>query len=150
MYVVVVGCGRVGSTVAREMLGEGHRVSCLDEDPEAQTRLEVGLDGAWEDLGGEFTVGTGLEIDALLAAGIERADVFVASTGGDNTNIVISQIAQRRFNVETVISRVLDPLRAKWYSEQGLNTVCPTRVAIEMVSDRVRAAAAADATGAAG
>lgn len=120
------------------MLLEGHRVSCLDEDPEALTRLGVGLDASWIDLGGEFTVGTGLEIDALLAAGIEGADVFVASTGGDNTNIVISQIAQRRFRVPTVIARILDPLRASWYEQQGLTTVCPTRVAIEMVGDRVR------------
>lgn len=137
---MVVGCGRVGSTVAREMLLEGHEVSCLDEDPESLTRLEVGLEGGWVERGGGFTVGTGLEIDALTAAGIDRADVFVASTGGDNTNIVISQLAQRRFRVPTVIARVLDPLRAAWYEQQGLNTVCPTRVAIEMVSDRVRAA----------
>ncbi len=147
MFVVVVGCGRVGSTVAREMLGEGHRISCLDSDPEALTRLEVGLDGSWTDFGGEFTVGTGLEIDALTAAGIEKADVFISSTGGDNTNIVIAQIAQRLFKVPTVIARVLDPLRAKWYEQQGLNTVCPTRVAIEMVNDQVRAAAAPAAAG---
>lgn len=142
MFIVVVGCGRVGSTVARDMLADGHTVSCLDSDPEALTRLEVGLDEPWQDLGGEFTVGTGLEIDALTEAGIERADVFIASTGGDNTNIVIAQIAQRRFSVPTVIVRVLDPLRAQWYEEQGLNTVCPTRVAIEMVNERVRGALA--------
>lgn len=140
MFIVVVGCGRVGSTVSRDMLADGHTVSCLDSDPEALTRLEVGLDAPWQDLGGEFTVGTGLEIDALTAAGIERADVFIAATGGDNTNIVIAQIAQRRFEVPTVIVRVLDPLRARWYEEQGLNTVCPTRVAIEMVNERVRSA----------
>lgn len=126
--------------MARQMLLEGHDVSCLDEDPEALTRLEVGLEQGWEDIGGHFTVGTGLEIDALTAAGIERADVFVAATGGDNTNIVISQIAQRRFEVPAVVARILDPLRASWYEEQGLNTVCPTRVAIDMVSEQVRLA----------
>ena len=128
----------MGATVARDMLGEGHRVSCLDKDPEALTRLAVGLEQSWTDLGGEFTVGTALEIDALTAAGVEGADVFIAATGGDNTNIVVAQVAQRQFSVPTVIARVLDPLRAKWYEQQGLNTICPTRVAIEMVEEQVR------------
>jgi len=141
MFIVIVGCGRVGSSVARTMLREGHQVSCVDEDPEAHARLEVSLDSSWEDAGGQFTVGTGLELDALLAAGIERADAFIASTNGDNTNIVISQIAQRRFNVPTVIARILDPLRAEWYEKQGLATICPTRVAIEMLEAHVRDAA---------
>jgi trk system potassium uptake protein TrkA len=120
------------------MLGEGHDVSCLDEDPEAHTRLEVGLDKSWEDLGGRFTVGTGLETDALLSAGIERADAFIAATNGDNTNIVIAQIAQRRYEVPNVVARILDPLRAEWYSQQGLHTICPTRVAIDMLESAVR------------
>ncbi|HEX2265151.1 MAG TPA: NAD-binding protein, partial [Solirubrobacterales bacterium] len=101
----------------------------------------VGLERGWEDLGGQFTVGAGLETEALEAAGIEQADVFIASTDGDNTNIVISQIAQRRYEVPTVIARVLDPLRAEWYQRQGLNTVCPTRVAIDMLEGAVREAA---------
>ena len=141
MFVLVIGCGRVGSTVARYALREGHTVSCLDEDPESHARLEVGLDKGWEDLGGQFTVGTALEIDALLEAGVERADVFIASTDGDNTNIIISQIAQRRFQVPTVIARVLDPLRAEWYGRQGLHTICPTKVAIEMLDDALDKAA---------
>ena len=120
------------------MLEDGHEVSCLDEDPDSHARLELGLESSWEDEGGQFTVGTGLEIDALLTAGIEDADVFVASTNGDNTNIVIAQIAQRRFNVETVIARILDPYRASWYETQGLQTICPTRVAIEMLEADVR------------
>jgi trk system potassium uptake protein TrkA len=92
-------------------------------------------------MGGHFTVGTALEIEALTAAGIERADVFVASTNGDNTNIVIAQIAKRRFNVPKVVARILDPYRAKWYADQGLDTVCPTRVAIEMLEEEIRATA---------
>ena len=119
------------------MLKEGHEVSCLDEDPESHARLEVGLDKAWEDLGGRFTVGAGLETDALVAAGIEEADAFIASTDGDNTNIVIAQIAQRRYEVPTVIARILDPLRAEWYQQQGLHTICPTRVAIDMLEGAV-------------
>jgi trk system potassium uptake protein TrkA len=141
MFVLIVGCGRVGSSVARAMLREGHQVSCLDEDPESHARLEVGLEKSWEDLGGQFTVGAGLETEALEAAGIVEADVFIASTDGDNTNIVISQIAQRQYEVPTVIARVLDPLRAEWYQRQGLNTVCPTRVAIDLLEGEVRSAA---------
>ena len=138
MLILIVGCGRVGSSVARAMLREGHEVSCLDEDPESHARLEVGLEKSWEDLGGQFTVGAGLETEALEAAGIERADAFIASTDGDNTNIVIAQIAQKRYEVPTVIARVLDPLRAEWYQRQGLHTVCPTSVAIDMLETAVR------------
>jgi trk/ktr system potassium uptake protein len=137
VFILIVGCGRVGSSVARTMLREGHEVSCLDEDPESHARLEVGLEKGWEDLGGRFTVGAGLETEALVAAGIEEADAFIASTDGDNTNIVIAQIAQRRYGVPTVIARILDPLRAEWYARQGLRTICPTRVAIEMLESAI-------------
>ena len=77
-----------------------------------------------------------------MAAGIERADAFIASTNGDNTNIVIAQIAQRRYQCRTVIARILDPLRAEWYRPQGLHTICPTRVAIDMLENAVREGAA--------
>ncbi len=129
------------------MLRDGNEVSCLDEDPEAHARLEVSLDTSWEDSGGQFTVGTGLEIDALTAAGVERADAFIASTNGDNTNIIIAQIAKRQFNVPTVIARILDPLRAEWYEKQGVNTVCPTKVAIEMLEAQVRESGGGAPTG---
>ena len=138
MMVLIVGAGRVGSAVARSALANGHDVSVLDEDPEAIAQLEKGEDRSWEDLGGSFTVGTALEIDALLEAGIDRADAFVASTDGDNTNLVVAQIAKRRFEIPRVVVRVLDPLRAGWYREQGLTTVCPTQIAIEMLEDAVR------------
>ena len=117
-------------------------MSCLDEDPEAHARLEIGLEKSWEDMGGRFTVGTGLEIEALEEAGVAEADAFVAATDGDNTNIVIVQIAKQRFNVPTVIARILDPYRAEWYEQQGLHTICPTRVAIEMLETEVNEAAA--------
>jgi trk system potassium uptake protein len=138
MFVLIVGSGRVGSAIAKAMLAEGNEVSVLDEDPEAIALLDKGQDQTWEDLGGRFTVGTALEIDALLAAGIEQADAFVASTDGDNTNLVIAQIAKRRFNIERVVVRVLDPARARWYAEQGLQTVCPTQTAIELLEAAVR------------
>ncbi len=138
MFVVIVGCGRVGSAIAKSMLAEGNEVSVLDEDPDAIALLNRGQDDSWEERGGRFTEGTALEIDALLAAGIDHADAFVASTDGDNTNLVIAQIAKRRFEVDRVVVRVLDPARAKWYSEQGLQTVCPTQTAIELLEAAVR------------
>ena len=124
------------------MLSDGHEISVLDENPEAIALLDQGTERSWEDLGGSITVGTALEIDALLEAGIERADAFVASTDGDNTNLVIAQIAQRRFNVSKVVVRVLDPARAAWYGAQGLHTICPTQQAIEMLETAVREGAA--------
>src|SRR3954454_23101633 len=141
MFILIVGGGRVGSSLARTMLRDGHQVSCLDEDSEAHARLEIGLEKSWEDAGGQFTVGTGLEIEALQEAGIEQADAFVAATDGDNTNIVIAQIAKQQFNVPTVIARILDPYRAEWYEQQGIRPTCPTRVAIEMFEAEIREAA---------
>ena len=138
MFVMVVGCGRVGSAVAKTMQRDGNEVSVLDEDAEAIALLEKGQAQTWEEAGGSFTVGTALELDALIEAGIERADAFVASTDGDNTNLVIAQIAQRRFNVPKVVVRVLDPARARWYAEQGLQTICPTQTAIELLEQAVR------------
>jgi trk system potassium uptake protein TrkA len=132
MFVLVVGAGRVGSNVARRALAQGHTVSVLDEDPLSHERLDSGMDGTWEEGGGRFTVGHAMEIDALLEAGVEEADVFIASTDGDNTNLVIAQVAQRRFRVPKVLCRVMDPARASWYREQGLQTVCPTQQAIEL------------------
>ena len=138
MFVLIVGAGRVGSAVAKSALASGHEVSVLDEDPLSHERLDAGQTASWEDSGGQFTVGTALEIEALVQAGIERADVFIASTDGDNTNIIIAQIAQRRYEVPNVITRILDPLRAEWYERQGMHTVCPTRVAIDMLEGAVR------------
>jgi trk system potassium uptake protein len=130
--ILIVGAGRVGSSVARSMLAAGNEVSILDEDPLSHERLDSGMDTTWEDAGGRFTVGHGLEIDALREAGIDEADVFIASTDGDNTNLTIAQIAAKQFGVPKVIVRVMDPRRAEWYEEQGLHTICPTRYAIEM------------------
>jgi trk system potassium uptake protein TrkA len=135
MFVVIAGAGRVGSAVARSALSAGHEVSVLDEDPLSHERLDAGQPTSWEDAGGRFTVGTAIEIEALVEAGIADADLFIASTNGDNTNLVIAQIAQKRFNVPRVITRVMDPARATWYAEQGLETISPTKVAIEMFKD---------------
>jgi trk system potassium uptake protein TrkA len=137
MFILIVGSGRVGSAVAKRALDAGHEVSVLDSDPLSHERLDKDQTTTWEDAGGRFTVGTALEIDALMEAGIERADVFVAATSGDNTNLVIAQIAQRRFSVGKVVVRVADPARSAWYGEQGLHTVSPTQVAIDQASEIV-------------
>jgi trk system potassium uptake protein TrkA len=137
MFILIVGSGRVGSAIAKNMLKVGHEVSVLDESPEAHSLLEHDLDQSWEDAGGSFTVGTALEVEALREAGIERADVVVCSTDGDNTNLIVAQIARRRFMIGKVVVRVHDPYRADWYREQGLHTVCPTQVAIELLTDAV-------------
>ena len=96
------------------------------------------------DFPGEFIQGVALETTVLEAAGIERADAFVAATNGDNTNLVIAQIARDRYQVQCVIVRVLDPARARFYEERGLVTVCPTRTAIDRMSEALRAFATAD------
>jgi len=132
MFVLIVGAGRVGAAVAKRALARGHEVSVLDEDPLSHERL-VEVEGrTWEDAGGIFTVGTALEVDALIEAGVQRADVFIASTDGDNTNLTVAQIVKRRFGIEKVLCRVMDPARAAWYAEQGLHTISPTQHAIEM------------------
>lgn len=139
-YILIVGAGRVGSRVARSMLAKGHDVSVLDEDPLSHERLDSGMQSTWEDGGGRFTVGHAMEIDALREAGIEQADVFIASTDGDNTNLTIAQIADKQFKVAKVLARVMDPARARWYQEQGLQTICPTSYAIEMFERELQGA----------
>jgi trk system potassium uptake protein TrkA len=131
MFILIVGAGRVGSAVAKRALDAGHDVSVLDSDPLSHERLDKDQSISWEDAGGRFTVGAALEVDGLVEAGIEQADVFLAATRGDNTNLVIAQLAQRRFNVPRVVVRVADPARAAWYGEQGLITICPTQHAID-------------------
>jgi trk system potassium uptake protein TrkA len=139
MFILIVGAGRVGSAVAKRALEAGHEVSVLDSDPLSHERLDKDQSTTWEDAGGRFTVGAALEVDGLKEAGIEEADVFLAATRGDNTNLVIAQLAQRRFNVQRVVVRVADPGRAAWYGEQGLVTICPTQVAIDQAEQVVLA-----------
>jgi trk system potassium uptake protein TrkA len=139
VFILIVGCGRVGSAVAKRALAAGQEVSVMDSDPLSHERLDKDQMTTWEDSGGRFTVGTALEIDGLIEAGIEEADVFLAATRGDNTNLVIAQIAQRRFKVPRVVVRVADPGRAAWYAEQGLLTICPTQQAIDQAERLVMA-----------
>jgi trk system potassium uptake protein TrkA len=139
MFILIVGAGRVGSAVARKALEAGHQVSVLDSDPLSHERLDKDQSTTWEDAGGLFTVGAALETDGLEAAGIDQADIFMAATRGDNTNLVIAQVARRRYNVDRVVVRVADPARAAWYAEQGLLTICPTQHAIDQAEQVVLA-----------
>ena len=131
MKCLIIGCGRVGSTVAKNMAAEGWDVVAVDEKEEALSRLG-------EQWGGGFIVGHGMDVNVLRAAGIEEADAVVVATDGDNTNIVIGQVAQKRFGIDCTIVRVLDPARADFYASRGLRTVCPTSTAIDVLSEAVR------------
>ena len=131
MKAIVIGCGRVGSAVALQLDREGWDVTAVDEKQEALGRLG----DSWA---GGFVVGHGMDIAVLREAGIEEADGVVVATDGDNTNIVIGQVAQRRFDIQCVVVRVLDPARADWYAQRGLRTVCPTQTAIDVLTDAVR------------
>ena len=132
MKALVIGCGRVGSSVARALDGDGWDVTAVDESEEALGRLGDN----WE---GGFVVGHGMDLEVLLHAGIEGADAVVVSTSGDNTNLVVGQLATKRFEIPTVVLRILDPARATLYSGLGLLIVCPTQTAISELIDVVRA-----------
>jgi trk system potassium uptake protein len=129
---IVIGCGRVGSSVAIQLDGSGWDVTVIDENEDALGRLGE----SWT---GGFLVGHGMDLRLLREAGIEEADAVVVCTDGDNTNIVIAQVAQLQFQVPTVIARLLDPARAQFYAARGLRIVNPTSAAIESLVGSVRA-----------
>jgi trk/ktr system potassium uptake protein len=131
---VVIGCGRVGSSVAKGLAADGWDVTVVDEDEDALARLGA----AWR---GGFVVGHGMDVTVLERAGVSEADAAVVATDGDNTNIVIGQVLTLRYGIETVVVRVLDPARAKLYSDRGMRIVSPTQTAISELLDTVRAAA---------
>ena len=130
MKALVIGCGRVGSTVSKRLAKSGWDVTVVDEKEEALSRLG-------EDWRGGFITGHGMDVTVLREAGIEDADAVIVATDGDNTNIVIGQVAQKRFDVKCVVVRLLDPKRAEFYAERGLRTVCPTSTAIDVLTDAV-------------
>jgi trk system potassium uptake protein TrkA len=132
MKLIVIGCGRVGSTIAKRFASEGWEVTAVDENETALSRLG-------ENWIGGFIVGHGMDTNVLRAAGIEDADAMVVATDGDNTNLVIGQVAQKRFGIDCTVVRILDPARADFYRERGLRTICPTSTAIDALSDAVRA-----------
>ena len=131
MKLIVIGCGRVGSTIAKRFASEGWDVTAIDEKESALNRLG-------EHWAGGFIVGHGMDTAILREAGIEEADSVVVATDGDNTNLIIGQVAQKRFGVDCTVVRILDPARANFYRERGLRTICPTSTAIDALTDAVR------------
>jgi trk system potassium uptake protein TrkA len=122
MHVVIVGCGRVGSSLALSLVAEGWDVAVVDDRPESFYLLG-------EDFGGQFVDGKALDWDVLRAAGIDHADAVITATDGDNTNIVVAQVAMKKFGVKCVVARVYDPLRAELFAQTGIRTICPTKEA---------------------
>jgi len=127
MKALVVGCGRVGSAVAKILVEHGWDVSVIDETEEALSRLG----DAWP---GEFHLGHGMDTAVLEEAGVEDADAVLIATAGDNTNIVVAQVAKERYGVPAVAVRILDPARAEFYAGRGFHVVSPTRTAIESLA----------------
>ena len=132
MKVIILGSGRVGAAIALSLVGEANDVAVIDNDPDSLLRL------GGDDFEGDFYVGEALDPDVLERAGIAHADAFIASTDDDNTNVVVAQIAQRRYLVKNVIVRVFDPDKAAFYEERGLTVVCPTLRAIGEMIDAVQ------------
>ena len=129
MKLVVIGCGRVGAAVSRELAAEGWDVTAVDEKEEALSRLGP----RWS---GGFVVGHGMDTAILLKAGVPDADAVVVATSGDNTNLVVGQVVEKRWAVPCVVVRVLDPARADFYAARGMRTICPTQTAISALTDR--------------
>ena len=130
MNIVILGCGRVGSTFARLMYKDGHTVTVIDMQSEAFRRLGTRFKG-------NRIVGNGIDEDVLKRAGIEDAEVFFAATQGDNRNIMAAQIAQHIFSVPRVIARIYDPIRADRYRQLGIITLCTTTIASGLLRDFV-------------
>lgn len=127
---LIMGCGRVGGGLAGILDSEGHSVTILDTDTYSFRRLP-------QDFKGNALVGNGLDQEVLKKAGIEEADAFVATTQGDNRNIMAAQIAKHIFNVPKVISRIYDPLRQELYSTLGLETISPTTIFTRIIRDKL-------------
>ncbi len=130
----------MGSAVAKGLAADDWEVTVLDESEDALMRLGPN----WR---GGFVIGHGMDGSVLEQAGIAEAHAAVVATSGDNTNVVIGQVLQRRYGTRTVVVRVLDPARAKFYGERGLNTVCPTQTAISVLLETVQAGAPAAEAG---
>ncbi|MDO8392717.1 MAG: TrkA family potassium uptake protein [Actinomycetota bacterium] len=130
MHVVIVGCGRVGSSLARNLVGEGHTVAIIDRKPAAFERLGT-------DFTGQVLTGIGFDRDLLVEAGIERAVAVAAVTNGDNSNILVARVARETFGIERVVARIYDPQRAAVYQRLGIATVAPALWTTERVLRRL-------------
>src|SRR5215469_12398549 len=128
MRYLIVGCGRVGSALAKYLDADGHEVIVVDENASAFKRLG-------QKFKGHVVVGTGIDYDVLKRAGAEHADGFVAVTNGDNRNIMAALIAQRMFSIKKIVARIYDPPRGMMYRDLGIDTFCPTTVGAKMIRD---------------
>ena len=126
MKVVILGCGRVGATLATQLDRAGHTVSVIDNNSDSFQRLGAKFRG-------EKITGSGVDEEILRRAGITSADAFIAVTNGDNRNIMASQIAKEIFNIKKVVCRIYDPLRQVTFSELGLETICPTTIVTDLL-----------------
>jgi len=130
MYVIIVGCGRVGSELAKLLSNEGHNVVVIDK-----------TQASFDRLGGTFNgltvVGNGFDLALLKQVGIEKADAFCAVTNGDNTNLVSAQVAKKIFKVPKVLARVYDPQRAHIYAALGLDIISGTILFAAMLRDKI-------------
>jgi len=116
VHVVIMGCGRVGSTLAVDLEKSGHTVAVIDQNREAFRRLGANFNG-------RTVAGVGFDRDTLLEAGIEKADAFAAVSNGDNSNILAARVARETFGVKNVVARIYDPGRAEIYQRLGIPTV---------------------------
>jgi len=128
MKLVILGSGRVGSILAREMARDGHDVTIIDHNPDSFRRLGRSYTG-------KTVLGNGLDQDVLRRAGIENADAFVAVTQGDNRNIMSVQIAKEIFGVKRAVARINDPARANAYNELGIDTMCIASIGAGLFRD---------------
>jgi len=126
MHVVIVGCGRVGSGLARIIEDKGHSVAVVDKDPTAFRRLDEGFSG-------RQVVGVGFDRDRLQAAGIHEAVAVAAVTNGDNSNILTARVARETFGVDRVVARIYDPRRAAIYERLGIPTIATVQWTIDRV-----------------
>ena len=130
MRILIMGCGRVGAGLATQLIDEGHEVTVLDTDAFAFRRLLPNFPG-------KRLVGSGTDDRMLIEAGIEETDCFIALASGDNRNILASQKAKEIYGVQTVVTRVKDPLRSELFGRLGLRTFSPTKVGVTLAYDAI-------------
>ncbi|GAA1503043.1 TrkA family potassium uptake protein [Sphaerisporangium rubeum] len=130
MHIVIMGCGRVGSTLAHILEDNGHSVAIIDRDPQAFRRLRAGFRG-------RRVTGIGFDRDVLEEAGIESASAYVAVSSGDNSNIISARVARETFGVDNVVARIYDPRRAEVYQRLGIPTVATVRWTADQILRRV-------------
>jgi trk system potassium uptake protein TrkA len=135
VHVVIMGCGRVGSTLARSLEDRNHTVSIIDSEPDAFRRLGPGFNG-------DKVTGYGFDQEVLEKAGIRRADAFAAVSSGDNSNIIAARVARETFGIQQVVARIYDPGRAEVYQRLGITTVATVKWTADQVLRRLLPAGA--------